>query len=259
MSYHARVRADPVCGQCGYCVRGITALTCPECGSDLREVGIIAPNMRLPMPRFAKGFLWTILLPIAATFISWLLLITILPFSVRHKASRDITARFPFVNTRVHIYGQERPWQPNIIRQVPFHPDSYLIVEDNIHSFLDVDLSTGAFEYFPSGGQVIRQSSGFSSAVVAKWLGTAGNPQAQAVSDAVYNAINEMHQGIGWQPAPILDKNGTQIGSASATIGWVVHDEAHPAVIISLMVFWLVVWIYGLRIIYRRRRFTALP
>jgi len=28
------------CGKCGYNVRGIESLACPECGADLREVGI---------------------------------------------------------------------------------------------------------------------------------------------------------------------------------------------------------------------------
>lgn len=31
---------DPRCGNCRYIVRGIPSLTCPECGRDLREVGI---------------------------------------------------------------------------------------------------------------------------------------------------------------------------------------------------------------------------
>ena len=34
--------ADPTCGKCGYIVKGLTTFTCPECGSDLREVGIIS-------------------------------------------------------------------------------------------------------------------------------------------------------------------------------------------------------------------------
>jgi predicted RNA-binding Zn-ribbon protein involved in translation (DUF1610 family) len=37
-----RASADPVCGKCGYQVRGLTTFTCPECGSDLREVGILS-------------------------------------------------------------------------------------------------------------------------------------------------------------------------------------------------------------------------
>lgn len=28
------------CGSCGYAVRGLTQLNCPECGADLREAGI---------------------------------------------------------------------------------------------------------------------------------------------------------------------------------------------------------------------------
>lgn len=34
--------ADPQCGKCGYIVRGVPSLRCPECGADLREVGIVA-------------------------------------------------------------------------------------------------------------------------------------------------------------------------------------------------------------------------
>lgn len=29
------------CGRCGYSARGIAALCCPECGADLRRVGIV--------------------------------------------------------------------------------------------------------------------------------------------------------------------------------------------------------------------------
>jgi len=34
----------PCCGRCGYTVRGISKLVCPECGADLREVGINMPG-----------------------------------------------------------------------------------------------------------------------------------------------------------------------------------------------------------------------
>ncbi len=32
------------CGRCGYLVKGLTTFTCPECGSDLRQVGLIHPR-----------------------------------------------------------------------------------------------------------------------------------------------------------------------------------------------------------------------
>jgi hypothetical protein len=34
----------PSCGKCGYAVRGLPTFICPECGSDLREVGILTPG-----------------------------------------------------------------------------------------------------------------------------------------------------------------------------------------------------------------------
>jgi len=32
---------EPLCGNCGYNVRGLTTFICPECGQDLRDVGIV--------------------------------------------------------------------------------------------------------------------------------------------------------------------------------------------------------------------------
>jgi len=39
-----RLSDGGVCGKCGYSVKGLSALNCPECGSDLREVGIERPG-----------------------------------------------------------------------------------------------------------------------------------------------------------------------------------------------------------------------
>ena len=33
-------RREPACGKCGYSSRGLSNFECPECGADLREVGI---------------------------------------------------------------------------------------------------------------------------------------------------------------------------------------------------------------------------
>jgi len=38
----------PSCGACGYAVAGLESLKCPECGADLREVGIVTPSTRAP-------------------------------------------------------------------------------------------------------------------------------------------------------------------------------------------------------------------
>jgi hypothetical protein len=49
----------PTCGRCDYIVRGIEGFICPECGGDLREVGIIPPGGRKPMGRAMRVFRWS--------------------------------------------------------------------------------------------------------------------------------------------------------------------------------------------------------
>lgn len=39
-SSRAGASSEMSCGACGYAVRGLTQLNCPECGADLREAGI---------------------------------------------------------------------------------------------------------------------------------------------------------------------------------------------------------------------------
>lgn len=39
-SSRAGSSSEMSCGACGYAVRGLTQLNCPECGADLREAGI---------------------------------------------------------------------------------------------------------------------------------------------------------------------------------------------------------------------------
>ncbi len=61
---------EPVCGKCSYPVHGLETMTCPECGSDLRAVGIYTPAMRHRLGPVARILLWTILLPIPAMIIT---------------------------------------------------------------------------------------------------------------------------------------------------------------------------------------------
>lgn len=57
----------PGCGQCGYPTRGISELICPECGADLRKVGIAKPGEgRSPLAGCLMPLLFTITLPLLA-------------------------------------------------------------------------------------------------------------------------------------------------------------------------------------------------
>ena len=62
----ARTGDVATCGQCGYGVRGIESWECPECGADLREVGIERPTARRMPGPVTFLVLWTLLLPVPA-------------------------------------------------------------------------------------------------------------------------------------------------------------------------------------------------
>ncbi len=58
---------EPVCAKCHYPVRGLSALTCPECGSDLREAGIASPAMGFGRAGLVLAIIaWTVGVPIIA-------------------------------------------------------------------------------------------------------------------------------------------------------------------------------------------------
>lgn len=52
---------EPACGHCGYHVEGLETMSCPECGSDLRKVGIETPKGRMMHPGVFV-IAWTLLL-----------------------------------------------------------------------------------------------------------------------------------------------------------------------------------------------------
>ena len=66
-----KVENEPACGNCGYPARGISTLECPECGADLREVGIVRPGQHGPI---GSGCLVPTVFTIAAMVIAGTLL-----------------------------------------------------------------------------------------------------------------------------------------------------------------------------------------
>jgi hypothetical protein len=82
-----RLPADgptPTCAACGAGVRGIASLACPECGADLREVGINTPAQRRRVSPLAFILGWT-LLPLLPALVAFTILIAVGP---QHVTSR---------------------------------------------------------------------------------------------------------------------------------------------------------------------------
>jgi hypothetical protein len=257
-------RSDPLCGHCRYCIRGITTLTCPECGSDLREVGIIAPNIRLPVDiRHLRAIIWTLALPIPAFCISWLLLSYVLPFGAMHKMDRRIQINASYLNIQLDIDAIGWPSQPGFVPPSAFRPDKFRIYDRNFTGLLEANLATGAYHHWWRNSPDIWQNAGFNGLVIATWLVPTGanptDPRVGYAGNQIYKAISEMHQGTATNTTPLLDQSGNQIGSAQPATAWIVHDEPNPTLIALLALIYLFIWICGLIRIYRHPKSTVSP
>ena len=61
---HTPLVKEPSCPICRTAVSNMTTMICPNCSSDLREVGLPVPEMRRPLSFKWMTILWTIFLPV---------------------------------------------------------------------------------------------------------------------------------------------------------------------------------------------------
>ena len=85
----------PLCGACGYDTRGLTTLTCPECGSDLRAVGIGAGvGRRAPrLISFAAAAIFLAFVTYALSGVLTDTLLPILPSRLEYGNEVSVTSR----------------------------------------------------------------------------------------------------------------------------------------------------------------------
>jgi class 3 adenylate cyclase/predicted RNA-binding Zn-ribbon protein involved in translation (DUF1610 family) len=103
--------ADPTCGHCGYIVTGLTTFVCPECGSDLREVGIVrgsSDRPRRPWPPVAKLALKLLAWTLVAAFLAYAAFGIVeqffWPLHLRYDYDIEIAAKSgAFKNARLHM------------------------------------------------------------------------------------------------------------------------------------------------------------
>ena len=68
----ARIVLDHICAACGYIVRGLPGMTCPECGADLsRPGGVLTPRALPPLSRMWLLFLWTVIFGLGFVAMEW--------------------------------------------------------------------------------------------------------------------------------------------------------------------------------------------
>jgi len=253
----------PICGKCGYAVRGLPTFTCPECGSDLREVGISMPGTRRELGPVARILIWTILLPIPALPIS-AVVATFIPFMHVTEISRTIVCQYghPDATFRVEMESRVLAWTSSLPTQ-PVPPQKMTLhLENTTAPALTIDLATGGYRYTDKNGQTVEKSSGFGQEALADWMQAAGidttDPITRDKVKDILFCINETPNAKGkftnLAPDPALGGTNTITAQPSVTS---VSFESLKSTLWLILTFWLLVWLAGIWRILRRRPSTA--
>ena len=249
-----------VCGKCGYSVRGLTTFTCPECGSDLREVGIYSPMMRqkvggVPSTIAAKVTVWSVMILVIGILVSILIhsfcLPTVYSGSQTYGLVRPSSGLYKQVDFHSHGYHLNWPYQQpkrSLILEVI---DITLTASDAKQIEMQVTIDQLGYTYTNAEGRRVQDAAGLDGEVVLDWMRSAGidanDPKlaaeaaeiARVAKDATHASMNAVRQSVF----------SGRTGGRSSTYG------AKPKIAAPISVFfWLTVWLIGVRRIFQRHQ-----
>jgi hypothetical protein len=193
-----RVSDLPTCGHCRYVVRGIASLTCPECGSDLREVGIFVPGMRRGPNTTLRVGIFTVAFPIAA------LLLTQAtyeygPQRFTEESMRNIYCQVPDAPyllppyVAVRAQGSLVIWWGDVNRAPP--QKLTLTISHPVTSEMHVNLDSGIARFFRPSDSASDKPRAFNEQAVTEWFDAVGvdvdDPRVIACIPAIVQAARE--------------------------------------------------------------------
>ena len=256
---------EPSCGRCGYIVRGIPTLTCPECGSDLREVGITTGSTGHGqwIPFFFGALVWSLVLHFAAS-LTVLAIDAVLPR--RGAAVHLVTLLLPksgtFQSVTINASGDYRtgaaaaadPYEPVVSAE--------LLLNDGGIATLRADSRRDHYAYRAPAGLEVSASGEPDAAVILAWMKHCGiDTSSPDVLREASQIVQEMRS-----PPPNRTSSGYESSGssspygafASGTMNWSADAYAWwPNAILWTLA--LLAWLAGLRWLARRFGVLATP
>lgn len=241
--------ATPVCGRCGYSARGLPTFTCPECGSDLREVGILIPGVhRTPVfGSLGPSIAWSLFLGIVALVITSLVFHYALPtiYTAQQRYTLITPGSGQYKSVQFHSHGTHIDWpyqQPQRSRILDW-VDVTLVGNDDKTIRLRASIDKLGYEYTDAHGKTIIEANGLNRAVVLNWMKSAGlqsdDSRLAAEADEIVQVIRDAtHLSMGGSRSTTFA--GRQGGQSSSY-------AAKPRIVAPVaLFFWLGIWLYGL-------------
>lgn len=234
-----------VCGGCNYAVDGLTTFICPECGGDLRNVGIITPNQSRPLPGWLKCVFWTAALPIPAVIVSALITLLIGPAVFFRSATwtMEQPASGTFASVQITGSGKTTQWGSGM-RWSP-----QIMAFSRVDLIMFADTGQGPVMVGPAlrldlEGMRAEGRERLDAGEVESWGRSCGLnvavPAVQAEMAAVADYVTAAC--IYGQTTPATP-SGVFGGTTMA--GMSTSSNPAPWFAILLALFWLIIWIVG--------------
>jgi len=235
--------ATSVCGACSYSVDGLTTFTCPECGSDLRKVGIITPNQSRPLPGWLKCIFFTIALPLPALIVSAIIIAFIGPTVNQRDVTWTITqpASASFKTAYVETTTRSTNWAQGFHTAAAFSAPS----ASTLRIWLERnDASTTPASHFDILARKSTAQPAFAPADLAPLAEQAGLDSASPAVTAELTALADFmtQAAVDQNPSPALAPGAfgiapsTNFSSSSGPAPWFA---------LLLAFLWLIIWILG--------------
>jgi hypothetical protein len=283
---HASRNGMPTCGNCGYPAHGITTLTCPECGADLRKVGIVKSSR---VPVVGSGCL----LPVIFTGVVLSLSVMLAPvvesfFQQHYEIYYDVllqphSSEFGFVDLTidmqerigphstlghsVYYLNTDTPQGPNARLELNGfkNPPELISLRCTIKPYqvnsnawtslsLELDPATGDWRWNSPTGQINKVNGILSEQDMLTMLNSVGantsDPQVVAEARSLLGLLNGIHNGMSLFNVPQYE---IQVANRSRGYG----DMSDVQRMLYLLT-WLAIWVIGMVLLARRAKIKRL-
>lgn len=265
----SRVRsvAQPCCANCLYPVAGLTSLSCPECGSDLRTVGILTPAMRRPIGPWLAIILWTLALPVPALVISGVFASFLMPERYEYEDAWRLTpaagAGVDHIEFTASASSWRWPWsqpgttawndKPDTLRFALFTPAN---AGAPAAAELIVDLDTNTWR--TAADSQARPLSELDESRLGAWLDAASGGLAGQLAPPLLSLIDSIRDDPLGRPAIAVAVQAPSLASLSvAQSGSMSMTGPTRGAMVALLLFWVGLWLLVSVLLYRRQSRTA--
>ncbi len=231
-SVRAQMRL-PRCGSCGYDVRHIVALSCPECGLDLRQAGIVAPGQAPKLTPGWAAMMWLTLYPVPAMVIAYIIVNTLVPWTYDLTVYRQIRTAPPYADTTLYARMDGTTWHTRRNRPMATvgYKMSSLRIGSNMQlampTDLRINLKSGRYSYTHNGTQV-QGEGGLKPEMFERWLLDTGVFKAEeyprVAAEQMCPFISETNTERGWttgrqyaNPANMQDTSASLVPAPPGT------------------------------------------